>query len=182
MLFRSSQLQSDFDEYVKDVLFEYKNTEPDLDIYMVPTETPYQVMNYSSAACLLNALVACPHGVLEMSTRMPGMVETSTNLASVKFMPFNEIVVTTSQRSEVESRKLMAADMVEATFRLAGATVVHSEGYPGWAPDPGSNILRIAVDSYKKIFNKEPVVRSIHAGLECGLFSEKYPGDRKSVV
>jgi dipeptidase D len=171
-----SQFQSDFDEYVKDVLFEYKNTEPDLDIYMAPTETPYQVMNYSSAACLLNALVACPHGVLEMSTRMPGMVETSTNLASVKFMPFNEIVVTTSQRSEVESRKQMAAGMVEATFRLAGATVVHSEGYPGWAPDPDSNILRIAVDSYKRIFNTEPVVRSIHAGLECGLFSEKYPG------
>jgi dipeptidase D len=171
-----NQFQSDFDEFVSSVLSEYEKTEPSLEIYMTPTETPYQVMNYSSASNLLNALVACPHGVLEMSSRMPGMVETSTNLASVKFLPFNEVVVTTSQRSEIESRKYMAADMVEATFRLAGGTVVHSDGYPGWTPNPDSEILRIAVSSYKRLFGEEPVVRSIHAGLECGLFSQKYPG------
>lgn len=171
-----NQFQSDFDEFVAAVTLEYEKTEPGLDIYMTPTETPYQVMNHTSAANILNALVACPHGVLEMSTRMPGMVETSTNLASVKFLPFNEIVVTTSQRSEIESRKYMAAEVVEATFRLAGATVVHSDGYPGWTPDPDSNILRISVDSYRRLFNTEPIVRSIHAGLECGLFSQKYPG------
>lgn len=171
-----NQFQADFDEFVSSVLTEYEKTEPSLEIYMTPTETPYQVMNYSSASNLLNALVACPHGVLEMSSRMPGMVETSTNLASVKFLPFNEVVVTTSQRSEIESRKYMAADMVEATFRLAGGTVVHSDGYPGWTPNPDSEILRTAVSSYKRLFGKEPVVRSIHAGLECGLFSQKYPG------
>ena len=169
-------LQADFDEYVKNVLLEYEKTEPGLEIYMTPTETPYQVMNHSSALNMLNALVACPHGVLEMSSRMPGMVETSTNLASVKFLPFNEIVVTTSQRSEIESRKHMAAEMVEAAFRLAGATVVHSDGYPGWTPNPDSSILKVAVESYRRLFSAEPVVRSIHAGLECGLFSEKYPG------
>ena len=171
-----NQFQADFDEYVSRVLTEYEKTEPSLEVYMTPTETPYQVMNYSSASNLLNALVACPHGVLEMSSRMPGMVETSTNLASVKFLPFNEVVVTTSQRSEIESRKYMAADMVEATFRLAGGTVVHSDGYPGWTPNPDSEILRIAVASYKRLFGNDPVVRSIHAGLECGLFSLKYPG------
>lgn len=171
-----NHFQADFEEYVKNVLLEYEKTEPGLEIYMTPTETPYQVMNYSSALNLLNALVACPHGVLEMSTRMPGMVETSTNLASVKFLPFNEIVVTTSQRSEIESRKHMAAEMVESAFRLAGATVVHSEGYPGWTPNPDSEILKVAVESYRRLFGQEPVVRSIHAGLECGLFSEKYPG------
>lgn len=171
-----NQFQSDFDEFVKAVTLEYEKTEPGLEIYMTPTETPYQVMNHTSAANILNALVACPHGVLEMSTRMPGMVETSTNLASVKFLPFNEIVITTSQRSEIESRKYMAAEMVEAAFRLAGATVVHSEGYPGWTPNPDSNILRVAVESYRRLFNTDPVVRSIHAGLECGLFSVKYPG------
>lgn len=171
-----TQFQADFDEYVKAVTTEYEKTEPNLEIYMSPTETPYQVMNHSMAANFLNALVACPHGVLEMSTRMPGMVETSTNLASVKFLPFNEIVVTTSQRSEIESRKFMAAEMVNATFRLAGATIAHSEGYPGWTPNPDSNILRIAVESYRRLFNTEPIVRSIHAGLECGLFSQKYPG------
>ncbi len=171
-----TQFQADFDEFVKAVKVEYEKTEPNLEIYLSPTETPYQVMNYTSAGNLLNALVACPHGVLEMSTRMPGMVETSANLASVKFLPFNDIVVTTSQRSEIESRKYMAAEMVYATFRLAGASVVHSDGYPGWTPNPGSEILKVAVESYRRLFKTEPIVRSIHAGLECGLFHQKYPG------
>lgn len=170
------QFQSDFEQFEKAVMEEYVKTEPNLEMYITPTETPYQVMNHSTARNLLNALLACPHGVLEMSPRMPGMVETSTNLASVKFLPFNEIIVTTSQRSEIESRKLLAANMVEATFRLAGATVEHSDGYPGWTPNPDSEILKVAVDSYRRLFNSEPNVRSIHAGLECGLFLQKYPG------
>lgn len=170
------QFQIDFEQFEKAVMEEYLKTEPNLEMYFTPTETPYQVMNHSTARNLLNALVACPHGVLEMSPRMPGMVETSTNLASVKFLPFNEIIVTTSQRSEIESRKLLAANMVEATFRLAGATVEHSDGYPGWTPNPDSEILKVAVESYRRLFATEPVVRSIHAGLECGLFLQKYPG------
>lgn len=170
------QFQIDFEQFEKAVMEEYLKTEPNLEMYITPTETPYQVMNHSTARNLLNALVACPHGVLEMSPRMPGMVETSTNLASVKFLPFNEIIVTTSQRSEIESRKLLAANMVEATFRLAGATVEHSDGYPGWTPNPDSEILKVAVESYRRLFDTEPIVRSIHAGLECRLFLQKYPG------
>ena len=111
-----------------------------------------------------------------MSYRMPGMVETSTNLASVKFKGENTVVVTTSQRSDITSEKMNIAQMVASVFKLAQAKVVHGEGYPGWTPDPDSAILKIAVASYKKLFGKEPVVRSIHAGLECGLFLEKYPG------
>jgi len=103
------------------------------------------------------------------------MVETSTNLASVKFVEDNKIVVTTSQRSEIESRKYFAAEMVETVFNLAGTEVSHSDGYPGWAPNPDSDVLKITVDSYQKLFGVKPVVRSIHAGLECGLFLEKYP-------
>jgi len=106
---------------------------------------------------------------------MMGMVETSTNLASVKFNDKNEIVLTTSQRSEIDSRKYMAAEMVESVMQLAGASVVHSDGYPGWTPNPDSVVAKIAADSYKKLFGNEPVVKSIHAGLECGLFLEKYP-------
>lgn len=170
------QFSADFQKYSDEVAEEYSKTEPDLALSLNITETPYQVVNHTTAGYLLNALVACPHGVLEMSPRMPGMVETSTNLASVKFLPFNEIVVTTSQRSEIESRKYMAAAMVSSVFRLAGATVEHSDGYPGWTPNPDSAVLKIAVDSYRRLFNAEPVVRSIHAGLECGLFLKKYPG------
>ena len=106
---------------------------------------------------------------------MEGMVETSTNLASVKFVDDNKIQVTTSQRSEIESRKYFAADMVETVFKMAGAKVVHSDGYPGWTPNPDSAVLQVVVGSYNRLFNVQPIVRSIHAGLECGLFLEKYP-------
>ena len=106
---------------------------------------------------------------------MENMVETSTNLASVKFTDDNKIVVTTSQRSEIEGRKYYAAETVKAVFNLAGAAVKHSDGYPGWTPNPNSDILKTTVESYKKLFENEPIVRSIHAGLECGLFLEKYP-------
>lgn len=125
---------------------------------------------------LLYALVGLPNGVIEMSMAMPGLVETSTNLASVKFEGDDRIVVTTSQRSSVESAKEYAARMIESVFVLAGAAVVHSEGYPGWAPDPQSKLLAVTVDSYERLFGVKPKVRAIHAGLECGLFLEKYPG------
>jgi len=103
------------------------------------------------------------------------MVETSSNLASVKFSDQHEILVVTSQRSEIDSRKYMAAEMVESVMQLAGAAVSHSEGYPGWTPNPDSPVAKITADSYKKLFGTDPLIKSIHAGLECGLFLEKYP-------
>ena len=171
-----TKLIANFEAFATLVKFEFAKTEPGLSLTADSVPTPASVMGKAAQARLLNALVAVPHGVLEWSTRMPGMVETSTNLASVKFPGNGEIVITTSQRSEIESRKTMAAAMVESVFELAGATVTHSDGYPGWAPNPDSEILKVAVDSYRRLFNMEPIVRSIHAGLECGLFLEKYPG------
>ena len=109
-----------------------------------------------------------------MSAAMPGLVETSTNLASVKFAEEN-IVITTSQRSSVESAKEYAKIQVESAFVAAGCEVVHSDGYPGWAPNPNSTLLECTKEAYKKLFGTEPKVRAIHAGLECGLFLEKYP-------
>ena len=81
----------------------------------------------------------------------------------------------TSQRSSIDSEKKFMADKVEAAFRLAGAEVTHSEPYPGWAPNMDSNILKVTVESYRRLFNQEPEVKAIHAGLECGLFLEKFP-------
>ncbi|PLX04696.1 MAG: hypothetical protein C0594_08940, partial [Marinilabiliales bacterium] len=124
---------------------------------------------------LLHSLYACPHGVFAMSFKLEGLVETSTNLASVKFLDNEKIEVVTSQRSSIDSSKIDIANMVASVFTLAGARVKHSDGYPGWAPDPNSEILKIAADSYERLFGKRPVVRAIHAGLECGLFLEKYP-------
>lgn len=170
-----SNLINRFNNFEKQVEFEFEHNEPNLKLSAESAGLPGFLIDFKTQGKLLNAISASPHGVLEMSTRMEGMVETSTNLASVKFEVNNAIPITTSQRSELESRKYAAAEMVRSVFELAGATVTHSDGYPGWAPNPDSDILKTTVSSYKKLFGKEPIVRSIHAGLECGLFLEKYP-------
>jgi dipeptidase D len=170
-----NELEKIFEKFADELAFEYEKNEPGLKLKIEDTTLPQSVLDDKTKRNLISALYACPHGVLEMSTRMPEMVETSTNLASVKHAEGNKIVVTTSQRSELESRKHFAAQMVSAVFGLANAKVEHSDGYPGWTPNPGSKILKTTVASYEKLFGEKPVVRSIHAGLECGLFLEKYP-------
>ena len=172
---QKSQLLAEINRFSAEVEFEYERTEPNLVVDQSAAAMPAKVLTQASQEKLLNMLYACPHGVLEMSTRMKDMVETSTNLASVKFVDDDHVVVTTSQRSEIESRKIFASEMVRSVFELAGAETRTSDGYPGWTPNPSSEILKLAVDSYVKLFNVKPIVRSIHAGLECGLFLEKYP-------
>ena len=110
-----------------------------------------------------------------MSRDIEGLVETSTNLASVKMIDDHTIRITTSQRSSVESRKNDIAGQVEAHFQLAGAKVSHSDGYPGWAPNMKSPIMKISADAYEELFGVKPAIKAIHAGLECGLFLSKYP-------
>ena len=116
-----------------------------------------------------------PHGVLAMSAEVPGLVETSSNLASVKMLQDNIIRIGTSQRSSTNSARRHAAEKVEAACLVAGATVTHESEYPGWKPSLKSHILEVTKASYKKLFGNEPIVRAIHAGLECGLFLDKYP-------
>lgn len=169
-------IRVDFNVYMAEMEEVWKLTEPGLQLELESVELPSQTLDQDSTNRLLNALYACPHGVFSMSSRMPGMVETSTNLASVRFVEEDTVSITTSQRSDVDSEKMNIAHMVASVFRLAGAQVEHGEGYPGWAPNPESAILKVAVESYRRLFGKAPVVRSIHAGLECGLFLEKYPG------
>lgn len=110
-----------------------------------------------------------------MSHDLENLVETSTNLASVKMKPGNIVLVTTSQRSSVESRKYDIARQIEALFLLAGAKVTHGDGYPGWAPNMNSPIMKIASDAYEELYGIKPAIKAIHAGLECGLFLTKYP-------
>ncbi|QKG79737.1 aminoacyl-histidine dipeptidase [Tenuifilum thalassicum] len=163
-------------ESIRDAIYnEWHDVEPNLEITIEDAPLPDFVIDEPTHYDLLNALYACPHGVMAMSRKLKGLVETSTNLASVKFIQDNQILVTTSQRSSVESAKTDIANMVESVFRLANANTQHTDGYPGWAPNPNSKILEITKSSYKKLFNQEPIVRAIHAGLECGLFLEKYP-------
>lgn len=168
-------LVKDFEVFKSEVFNEIKDVEPNMVITLEPHDAPEFVIDEPTHYDLLNSLYACPHGVISMSRQLKGLVETSTNLASVKFIQDNQILVTTSQRSSVESLKHDISNMVESVFRLANANVQHSEGYPGWAPNTNSEILNITRASYKKLFGVEPIVRAIHAGLECGLFLEKYP-------
>lgn len=154
---------------------EFKVTEPGLSVGCEKTEMPSTIVDRDTQGRLLNAVYACPHGVIAWSREIENFVETSTNLASVKFKD-GIIEITTSQRSSVESAKDDVASMVAATFRLAGAEVRHTDGYPGWTPNPKSEIVDITAQVYEDLFRTRPEVLAIHAGLECGLIGDKYPG------
>ena len=158
----------------KAMVFEFRSTEPDMEFSLRNADMPKKVVDADTQERLVNLVYACAHGVLAMSREIENFVETSTNLASIK-MEKTFIRIATSQRSSVESAKQAAAAKLEATFRLAGCRVSHSDGYPGWTPNPDSRVLKVGVDVYKKMYGKEPIVRAIHAGLECGLIGEKYP-------
>lgn len=154
---------------------ELKAVDPNLKITIESSDAPSFIIDKQTTNNLLNAVYACPHGVLGMSFEVPGLVETSTNLASIKMKEGNTIVVGTSQRSSTESQKEYAANVINALFTLAKADVKHSDGYPGWKPNPNSKVLTVAKDAYKRLYGKDAEIKAIHAGLECGLFLEKYP-------
>jgi len=124
---------------------------------------------------ILNLLYALPHGVIKMSADIPGLVETSTNVATVNTSK-KAFVIGTSQRSSVDTEKQDIVDQVQAAALLAGATVEHTDGYPGWKPNMNSRVLTVAEAAYQLLFNRKPEVKAIHAGLECGIIGEKFPG------
>jgi len=160
--------------FTEEIKSELSATEPDLNLEMTTIDNPEFVIDADTQKKLMQAIYACPHGVIAMSQSIENLVETSTNLASVKFKN-DKIVIGTSQRSSVNSALTDVASMVKSVFELAGAKVIQSDGYPGWTPKLDSAIMNITKNSYKKLFNQEPKVLAIHAGLECGLFLTKYP-------
>jgi dipeptidase D len=153
----------------------FSHTDPQMKITLASEPLPGLLIEKTFSNRLLNALYACPHGVIAMSKDIPGLVETSTNLASIKTKANQQIEINTSQRSSVESAKSDIASQVYSVFDLAGAQLTQSEGYPGWKPNINSNILNQATSAYQRLFHEEVKVKAIHAGLECGLFLEKYP-------
>lgn len=154
---------------------ELKVADPKVKLSLESVEAPQVCIEKEVSDKLIHALYACPHGVIGMSSDIPGLVETSTNLASVKMPQANTILVGTSQRSSTNSLKVDVGDMVKSVFTLAGAEVKSSDGYPGWKPNPNSKILTASEEVYERLFGKKPEIKAIHAGLECGLFLEKYP-------
>ncbi len=124
---------------------------------------------------IINTLLALPHGVVSMSPEIPGLVETSTNLATV-VIENGELKIGTSQRSSIESSKRTIAATVKAVFDLGGANVKVGDGYPGWQPNMDSKVLKLSKRVYSSMFSKEPLIKAVHAGLECGILASKYPG------
>ena len=171
---KAVEFENDVKAFGKALCAEFAIVETGAKVGVSKVEAPETVLYPLVQDNLLSALIGVPSGVLAMSAAMLGLVETSTNLASVKFTE-EDIVVTTSQRSSVDSAKEYAMLHVESVFAASGFEVVHSDGYPGWAPNPKSQILDTTKQAYFSLFGVEPKVRAIHAGLECGLFLEKYP-------
>lgn len=168
-------LRADLNIFAAQVQAENAVVDPDLQLIMESEAHQTTAIDRDTAKRLIQALYATPHGVFAMSQDIPGLVETSTNLASVKMKPGEIIRIETSQRSSTASAKEDIATMVRTVFEMAGAQVSHGDGYPGWKPNPHSEILEIATASYRRLFGVEAKVKAIHAGLECGLFLDKYP-------
>lgn len=150
--------------------------EPDFTFKAVPAETPATVMDADTQGRLIRAVHACPNGVMRMSDDMPGLVETSTNLAIVASDPAtHKINIKCLLRSSVNSAKADLGEMIKSVFELAGAHVEVVGGYDGWKPNMQSPILKSMQRSYQALFGREPAVKAIHAGLECGIISGPYP-------
>ena len=172
---KEDQVVALFNRWASEVKDEYATSDPDICFSAEPVTTVLSAIDRGTAGRLVRALLTVPHGVMEMSPDIPELVETSNNLASVNMVGHNRIVVETMQRSSVNSAKAFLTRRVSAAFRQAGAEVKTGSGYSGWKPDVNSHITEVCVSAYRRLFGKKPVVHAIHAGLECGLFTEKFP-------
>lgn len=172
---KKDDVKVDWNVFTKEVEDEYHVTDTNM-VWSLESADAQAVMPKSVSKNLILALQALDNGVFAMcqDKALEWMVETSSNVASVQ-SERSKVVVVSSQRSNVMSNLRNMANTVKATFQLAGAEVVQNDGYPAWKMNPDSKLVKITVDAYKKLFGKEPTVKGIHAGLECGLFSEKYP-------
>jgi dipeptidase D len=175
------QIRIEWNQYVAQMEGVFGEVEKEMRMELETCDLPELYVPADKAYRLILALCECPHGMIAMSKEMPGLVETSTNLASIKMRQESAmdgrsyIEVNTSQRSSIEQSKHHLKWAVEQALSLACDEVTHGDGYPGWAPNPKSALLDVTKAAYEELFKAEPQVLAIHAGLECGLFLEKYP-------
>ena len=177
------QIRIEWNHFVAQMEGVFGEIETDMHLDLETTDMPETFIPADKAYRLIMALCECPHGMIAMSKDIPGLVETSTNLASIKMKQSclegakkeGYIEVNTSQRSSIETSKHHLKWAVEQALSLACDEVTHGDGYPGWAPNPNSALLETVKKAYIDLYKSEPKVLAIHAGLECGLFLEKYP-------
>ncbi|MBN2776898.1 MAG: aminoacyl-histidine dipeptidase [Bacteroidales bacterium] len=164
-----------FEKQKTNFINEYGIVEPNMELEFKQVNFPDFIIDKATQYSLIWSIYAAPHGEQVWDKQMDDLVQTSTNLATLNYIGDNQIRIGTSQRSSIDSSKMNIATKVRTVFELAGADVSHGEPYPGWKPNTDSEILKITETAYEKLFNKKPIVRAIHAGLECGLFLQKYP-------
>ncbi len=159
----------------EDIKKELSGPEPDLNIVWENTANPIKVIHITSQVNIIRAIYSMPNGVYRMSSEVPGLVETSSNLARVVIKD-GKFTCQSLQRSSVESAKVDIANAVRACFEQIGAIVTNGGDYPGWKPNPDSELLKLAVSIHKEVFKREPNVNACHAGLETGIITGVYPG------
>ena len=164
-------------EYNTVVRAEFATVEKELTVVLseIPAVKKGKVVRKAVQKKLCQTIAALPHGVMKMSADISWLVETSTNVAVINTTK-KAIVLATSQRSPVASELDEIVQTVCTIFELGGATVEQSDGYPGWKPNLDSPILKVAITTYKSLYGKEPEVKAVHAGLECGILGERFPG------
>lgn len=165
----------EFNKRAEEIKKEYVDEDPGLNIAIEKIDPPARALSLKDSQDLFVALYACHNGVFRMSRAIENLVETSSSLARVTLKD-GSFVTQSLQRSSVESGKMDVANTVAAPFRLLGCQVEQQGSYPGWVPNPKSEIMDVMIAKYKEMFGEAPKVMAIHAGLECGIISERYPG------
>jgi dipeptidase D len=154
---------------------EFRPADPDIQLEVSEASGLDRVWDADTSATVLRLITALPHGVMSMSYEIPDLVETSTNLATVAVKD-GKLVIGMSSRSSVATALKALRQRIRAIASLAGAEVEEGSGYPGWKPNLDSHVLHVTKEVHKKVLGKEPAIKAIHAGLECGIIGEKFPG------
>ncbi|MBN2274156.1 MAG: aminoacyl-histidine dipeptidase [Bacteroidales bacterium] len=171
---QASEMKTLLEQIAQTIKTELRTREPSLKIEINKTGTAERMMKKGFQDCLIASVIACPNGVIRMSDDMPGLIETSTNLSIVKTVD-KKVSVHCLLRSSVDTAKLALADRMRALFEMAGAEVDFTGEYPGWKPNMDSVILKVMKKVYERKYGREPAVKAIHAGLECGIIGGVYP-------
>ena len=163
-------------EFQKSIQNEYRTVDKGVKVFLKKTDLKFEnVFTDEFTNEIINVILALPHGVISMSQDIQGLVETSTNLATINLVD-GKVRLGTSQRSSVDSAKEYIANSVSAVFNLTDADVKAGDGYPGWKPNMDSELLKVSKKVFKEMFGKEAEIKAIHAGLECGILEGKNPG------
>jgi len=179
IIFLSEEHQQKMESYIAKMDANFKNelrfVDKDVFLSAAPVQGKTRVFSAAMQDALINMVYAMPHGVMAMSHAVEGLVETSTNMAIVETKE-DRLELLTSQRSSVASSIIDIADKVKALGEIAGFEVEQGGGYPAWEPNPDSMLLKNAKKVYQEMYGEAPEVKAIHAGLECGIIGEKFPG------